>query len=93
MPVKVYNSVGKVKVYYIPLQQAFEIIQVELGVDYIDEICLQLAVKAVNNTTGPNGIVPILLVFRAYFCITNKDPLSLSTVKRVQAVQNATKEL
>ena len=26
VPVKAHNSVGKVEVYYIPLQQAFEII-------------------------------------------------------------------
>ena len=86
MPIKVYNSVSKVEVYYILLQQAFEIIQVELGVDYIDKICLQLAVKAVNNIAGPDGIVPTLLVFGAYPCITNEDPLSPLTVKRAQAI-------
>jgi hypothetical protein len=40
VPVEAYNSVGKVEVYYIPLQQAFEIIRAELGTDYIDKICL-----------------------------------------------------
>jgi hypothetical protein len=93
VPVKVYNSVGKVEVYHILLQQAFKIIQAELSIDYTNKICLQLAVKAVNNIAGPDGIVPTLLVFGAYPCITNEDLLLLLTVKRVQAVQNATKEL
>jgi hypothetical protein len=37
-----------------------------------------MAVKAVNNTTGPNRLVPILLVYRAYLWISNLDPFALS---------------
>jgi hypothetical protein len=36
-----------------------------------------MAVKAVNNTAGPNGLVPTLLVYRAYLRISNLDPLAL----------------
>jgi hypothetical protein len=36
-----------------------------------------MAVKAVNNTTGPNGLVPTLLVYRAYLRISNLDPPAL----------------
>ena len=39
-----------------------------------------MAVKAVNNTAGPNGLVPILLVYRAYLRISNLDPLALSII-------------
>jgi len=33
-----------------------------------------MAVKAVNDTTGPNGLVPTLLVYRAYLRISNLGP-------------------
>ena len=36
-----------------------------------------MAVKAVNNTIGPNGLIPTLLVYRAYPKISNLDPLTL----------------
>jgi hypothetical protein len=37
-----------------------------------------MAVKAVNNTTSPNGLVPTLLVYRVYLRISNLGPLALS---------------
>jgi hypothetical protein len=33
-----------------------------------------MAIKAINNTTGPNGLVPTLLVYRAYLSISKLDP-------------------
>ena len=33
-----------------------------------------MAVKAVNNTTGPNRLVPTPLVYRAYPRMSNLDP-------------------
>jgi hypothetical protein len=37
-----------------------------------------MAIKAVNNTAGPNGLVPTLLVFGAYPRITSYDaPVAL----------------
>jgi hypothetical protein len=37
-----------------------------------------MAVKAINNTAGPNGLVPTLLVYRAYPRISKLDPPTLS---------------
>lgn len=37
---------------------------------------LQIVVKAVNNSTGPNNLVFTLLVFGAYSCIYNIDLLA-----------------
>jgi hypothetical protein len=42
-----------------------------------------MAVKAVNNTTGPNRLVPILLVYRAYLRMSNLDPPAPSIIDRV----------
>ena len=30
------------------------------------ELTLQMAVKAINNSAGPDGLIPILLVFSTY---------------------------
>ena len=32
-----------------------------------------MAIKAINNTAGPNRLVPTLLVYRAYLRINNLD--------------------
>jgi len=54
---------------------------------------LQMAVKAVNDSAGPDGIVPTLLVFGAYPRLTEMDPLSPSVTKRAEAIRVATKEV
>ena len=65
VPIKVYNSIGKVEWYYMPLYHIYKIISSELkGVS--EELTLQMAVKAINDSTGPDRLVPILLVFGAY---------------------------
>ena len=49
----------------MPLRRVYEIISSELK-GASKELTLQMAVKAVNNSTGPDRLVPILLVFGAY---------------------------
>ena len=66
VPIKVYNNIKKVEWYYMPLYCVYKIISSELK-SASKELTLQMAVKAVNNFTGLNGLVPILLVFGAYF--------------------------
>jgi hypothetical protein len=39
-----------------------------------------MAIKAVNDTTGPDGLVSILLVYRAYLWMSNLDPLALFVI-------------
>ncbi|KAF1934523.1 hypothetical protein EJ02DRAFT_203408, partial [Clathrospora elynae] len=58
-----------------------------------DEAILQMAVKAVNDTAGPEGLVPTLLVFGAYPRMTTESPPSPSMIKRSEAIQKATKAL
>jgi hypothetical protein len=45
-----------------------------------------MAVKAVNNTAGFNGLIPTLLVFGAFPRIFHNSPLSPSITKRAKAV-------
>jgi di/tripeptidase len=94
VPVEAHNSVGQVKRYHAPLRHAYEIIQDKLEDKHIDkEIMLQMAVKAINDSAGPDGIVPILLVFGAYPRLTEMDPPSPSVTKRAEAIRVATKKV
>ena len=46
-----------------------------------------MAVKAVNNTTSPNGLVPTLLVYGAYLRISKLDPPAPSITDRAAIIQ------
>ena len=49
----------------MPLYCVYEIISLKLkGVN--KELTLQMAVKAINDFTSPDGLIPILLVFGTY---------------------------
>jgi hypothetical protein len=77
MPVKAHWAVGKIEQAYGPLRCTFNILQAELNSSTEDEDILQMAVKALNDTAGPNGLVLILLVFGIYPCINSDSPLLL----------------
>jgi hypothetical protein len=66
MPVEVYWVLGKIKYLYRPLRRVFEILKAEISYCIDDKIILQMAIKALNDTVGLNGIILTLLVFRAY---------------------------
>ncbi|PVH90773.1 hypothetical protein DM02DRAFT_577620, partial [Periconia macrospinosa] len=92
VPVEAHNSVGKVERYHAPLRRAYEIISSELEVAS-KELILQMAVKAVNDSAGPDGLVPTLLVFGAYPRMTDDSPPSPSVVQRAEAIRKAMKEV
>jgi hypothetical protein len=70
VPVEAANTMGLVEHYHKPLCQAYEIINNEFKDNSSGSIpkalILQMAVKAVNDTAGHDGLVPTLLVFGAY---------------------------
>ena len=93
MPVEAHNSIGKTERYHALLRRAYQILAAELSTTTPKEAILQMAVKAVNDSAGPDGIVPTLLVFGAYPRMT-KDPLPpISITQRANAIQKAMKEL
>ena len=50
----------------MPLHYIYKIISLKLkGAN--KELILQMAVKAINNFANLDGLIPILLVFSAYF--------------------------
>jgi hypothetical protein len=52
-----------------------------------------MAIKAINNTAGPDGLVPTLLVYRAYPQISNLDPPALFIIDWAAIIQKAMAEI
>jgi hypothetical protein len=49
----------------VPLRRVYKIISLELE-DASKELILQIAIKAINDSTSPDRLTPTLLVFSAY---------------------------
>jgi len=52
-----------------------------------------MAVKAVNDTAGPNGLVPTLLVYGAYPKISNLGPPTPSITERAAVIRKVIAEI
>jgi hypothetical protein len=52
-----------------------------------------MAVKAVNDTAGPNGLVPTLLVYRAYLRISNLGPPAPSIIEQAAIIRKVMAEI
>jgi hypothetical protein len=52
-----------------------------------------MAIKAINNTAGPNKLVPTLLVYGAYLRMSNLDPPALSITEQAAVIQKAMAEI
>jgi hypothetical protein len=93
IPVKAHYFIGKIEKYHAPVKSAFEIITANLGNTITPKHILQIAVKAVNNTAGPNGLVPILLMFGTFPRISHESPPSSSITARGEAMRKAMAEI
>ncbi|KAI1003434.1 hypothetical protein K3495_g4772 [Podosphaera aphanis] len=91
VPVVAHQSVGTVKRYHAPLNRAYTIIRAELKGKEIDKhMMLQIAVKAANDTAGPNGLVSTLLVFGSYPRLADLDQPSPTVSHRAAIINLAT---
>jgi len=52
-----------------------------------------MAVKAVNNTASPDGLVPTLLVYRAYLRISKLDPPAPSIIDQAAIIRKVMAEI
>jgi hypothetical protein len=52
-----------------------------------------MAIKAVNNTAGPDGLVLTLLVFSTYLRITTTNTLFLTVTKHSKVITKAIKQI
>jgi len=78
--------------YYSPLYYIYHIIITELP-DINKDIALQIAFKAINNSIGPNSLIPTLLVFKAYLHIVESDAPNPTVIKQVIALKKAIEEV
>jgi hypothetical protein len=93
VPVEAAHSIGLVERYHAPIRRAFSVIMEELGAGTNKFIALQMAVKAVNDTAGPDGLVPTLLVFGSYPRMTPYDPPTPTITQRAAAIRKAIAEV
>jgi hypothetical protein len=94
--IKVHHSVGLIERAHPVLQYVYEILSSEfntLGIETSREILLQMAVKAVNDTAGPDGLILTLLVYRAYPRMVETDPPVLLISQRAAAIYKAMDEI
>ena len=78
--------------YHGPLRRAYQIITVEMP-DIDKDMALQMAFKAINDTAGPDGLVPTLLVFGAYPRMVESDAPSPSVTQRANVIKKAMAEV
>ena len=76
-PVETHHSISMVERYHGPVRQVYSIITTEMP-DIKPDLALQMSFKAINNSVGPNELVPTLLVFGAYPRMTEQDTPSPS---------------
>ncbi|KAH8193590.1 hypothetical protein TruAng_012245 [Truncatella angustata] len=92
-PIEAHWAIGKIERAHPPLRRSYDILKKELGHSTDNRTILQMAVKALNDTAGPDGIVPTLLVFGAYPRINYDSPPSTDNIARAKAISKAMTEL
>ncbi|KAM4065967.1 HHT1, Histones H3 and H4 [Hirsutella rhossiliensis] len=91
VPVETHWSIGKIERYHAPSDAPLTSSMLRLATPPAETV-LQMAVKAINDTAGPDGLVPMLLVFGAYLAYLQTLALPLP-LKRSEAMQKAMKML
>ena len=92
VPVEAHHSIGRVERYHAPLRRAFSIIKEELP-QLTNAIALQMATKAINDTAGPDGLTPTLLVFGTYPRMSDDDSPHASIAERRETMNKAMEEV
>ena len=93
IPIESPQSMAVVERYHASLRKAYETIASEQPTGS-PELLLQTAVKAVNDSVGPDGLIPTLLVYGALPRLgLPTDQPAPATYKRAAALRKATEEL
>jgi hypothetical protein len=93
IPIEAHNSIGKIERYHGSLKRAFKVIIADLGISLAPEYVLQMAVKAVNDTAGHDGLVLTFLMFGTYPRLLSSLLLLPSLIVRANAVRKAMAEV
>jgi hypothetical protein len=90
VPVEAHWSVDIVERYHAELRRTYQVIFDDLNGNGISkEVILQMTVKAINDTAGPNELVPTLLIFGAYPRMHFMDPPAPSITQRAMTIEKA----
>ena len=84
-PIESRNTISHVERYHAPLRVAYEKIRDSLPKSETD--CLQMAVKSVNDTIGPEGLCPTLLVYGAILRPPRRAPAD-TQMQRARAIDS-----
>ena len=79
---------GIVERYYRLIRRIYSIITTKIP-NISNDIALQIAFKAINDTIRPDKLVLTLLVYSTYPQITKHDPPSLLVAQQALAVKKA----
>ena len=90
--VQSHNAIGPGERYHAPLRRIFN--RIYEDIPQIDRhLALQLAVKAMNDTVGPEGLVPTLLVFGTLPRFPPLSPTLPGHENRMKAMASARQEM
>lgn len=93
IPVESSNSMTFVERYHAPLRKAYKIIRADIPSLSKEEV-LQYAVKSLNDSVGPDGLIPTLLVYGALPRLgLPTDKPSPGTLDRAVAVRKASEQM
>jgi hypothetical protein len=92
VPVETHNLIRIMERYHSPVRQAYNIISTEIQ-DIDKDMALQMTFKAVNDTAGPDGLVPTLLVYGALSRMVEYDAPSPTIAQYSAALKKATMEI
>lgn len=93
IPIEAPFSMTYVERYHDPLRRAYKIIKAELPSSDPEE-ALQYAVKSLNDSVGPDGLVPTLLVYGALPRLgLPTDKPAPGTMERAVAVRKASESM
>jgi hypothetical protein len=96
--VEAAHSIGIVEPYHKPLRRAYTVIMDDFKENgnitmWNKALILQMAVKAINDIAGPDGITPTLLVFGTFPRMSELNPPAPSIAQRATAIKKAMAEI
>lgn len=86
-----HNSMGQIEGAHAPLRRVFRMFHKEHP-SLSDNLKLRLSVKALNDTAGPEGLVPSLLVFGVIPSLGNTEANLVDQERRFRAMHLAPAE-
>lgn len=90
--VEAYHSIVKVERYFASLCRAYKIIRAEIP-ESLAGVVLQAVVKAMNNTTGRERLLPTSLVLGTWYGTLTVSAPSPDTRPRAEAIAETVKKL